>query len=101
MVIPEAKSKSVEVIPRTPIHTEITPGELITMPHGDLTVSEGKVVFWLKKVGDEVKQGETIVEVETDKTMMEIETPRDGKLVQILAQVGDVIKMGGNLGVVA
>jgi pyruvate/2-oxoglutarate dehydrogenase complex dihydrolipoamide acyltransferase (E2) component len=40
-------------------------------------------------------------EVETDKTVMEIETPRDGKLIQILAQVGDVVKMGGNLGVVA
>ncbi len=97
----EKTDAPVEAVPPAPANTEVLAGELITMPHGDLTVSEGKVVFWRKKVGDEVKQGETIAEVETDKTVLEIETPRDGKLVQILAQVGETVKMGGNLGVVA
>jgi 2-oxoisovalerate dehydrogenase E1 component len=101
IVPPEAEGKAAVVTEASPSNTEILPGELITMPHGDLTVSEGKVVFWLKKVGDEVKKGETIVEVETDKTVMEIETPRDGILVQIIAQVADVVKMGGNIGVVS
>jgi 2-oxoisovalerate dehydrogenase E1 component len=80
---------------------EIMPGELVTMPHGDLTVSEAKVVFWRKQIGDAVTKGEAIAEVETEKTVMEIEAPKDGKLVQILADVGTIVKMGGNLGVVS
>jgi 2-oxoisovalerate dehydrogenase E1 component len=88
-------------VPEAPANTEILAGELITMPHGDLTVSEAKVLAWLKQVGDPVRKGEAIAEVETDKAVMEIEAPRDGKLVQILAPVGEVVKMGGNLGVVS
>jgi 2-oxoisovalerate dehydrogenase E1 component len=88
-------------VPEAPANTEILAGELITMPHGDLTVSEAKVLAWLKQVGDPVRKGEAIAEVETDKAVMEIEAPRDGKLVQILAPVGEVVKMGANLGVVS
>ena len=76
------------------------PGEPITMPHGDLTVSEAKVIQWLKNQGDAVAKGEGIVVVETDKAAMEIESPKDGKLVQILTPVGRVVKMGETLGVV-
>ena len=76
------------------------PGEPINMPHGDLTVSEAIVVNWLKKVGDDVKQGEEIVEVETDKAVLMIEAPVAGKLAQIIAPVGRTVKMGGIMGVV-
>ena len=47
----------------------------ITMPFGDLTVSEGTVVAWLKAVGDAVKAGELVAEIETDKAVVEIEAP--------------------------
>lgn len=106
----EATNASVKTVPAAPANTEVPPapsdakilaGDLVTMPHGDLTVSEAKVVQWLKKLGDAVKKGEAIAEVETDKSVMEIEAPRDGKLVRILAPVGGIVKMGGNLAVVS
>jgi 2-oxoisovalerate dehydrogenase E1 component len=75
-------------------------GEPITMPHGDLTVDEGRVVRWRKAVGETVAKGETVVEVETDKAVVEIEAPASGTLAQILAPVEAVVKMGHRLGVI-
>ncbi|MER8810858.1 thiamine pyrophosphate-dependent enzyme [Mesorhizobium australicum] len=72
--------------------------EPITMPFGDLTVSEGTVVRWLKAVGDPVKEGELIAEIETDKAVVEIEAPISGTLVAIDQPVGAVVPMGGRIG---
>ncbi len=80
---------------------QVLPGEPVLMPHGDLTVSEATVVKWLKSEGDEVIAGEGLLEVETDKAVMEIEAPGNGRLIQVLAPVGTVVKMGETLGVVA
>ena len=73
-------------------------GEPITMPFGDLTVSEGKLVKWLKAVGDAVKAGEVVAEIETDKAVVEIEAPVDGILTAIEQPVGAVVPMGGRIG---
>ncbi|WP_245437751.1 MULTISPECIES: thiamine pyrophosphate-dependent enzyme [unclassified Mesorhizobium] len=72
--------------------------EPITMPFGDLTVSEGTVVKWLKTVGDQVKEGELIAEIETDKAVVEIEAPASGTLNAIDQPVGAVVPMGGRIG---
>ena len=72
--------------------------EPITMPFGDLTVSEGKVVKWLKAVGDAVKEGEVVAEIETDKAVVEIEAPVAGTLGAIEQPVGAVVPMGGRIG---
>ena len=72
--------------------------EPITMPFGDLTVSEGTVVKWLKAVGDPVKEGELIAEIETDKAVVEIEAPVSGTLSAIDQPVGAVVPMGGRIG---
>jgi 2-oxoisovalerate dehydrogenase E1 component len=72
--------------------------EPVTMPFGNLTVSEGKVVKWLKAVGDPVSQGELIAEIETDKAVVEIEAPVGGTLVAIDQPVGAVVSMGGRIG---
>ena len=72
--------------------------EPVTMPFGDLTVSEGTVVKWLKAVGDAVKQGELIAEIETDKAVVEIEAPVSGTLSAIDQPVGAVVPMGGRIG---
>ena len=122
VAVAEVTTASTEALPPAPANTEVPPapadsarangngaaapkqtvaGELVTMPHGDLTVSEAKVVRWIKQVGDAVKKGEAIAEVETDKAVMEIEAPRDGRLGEILAHEGDIVKMGGALGVVS
>jgi 2-oxoisovalerate dehydrogenase E1 component len=75
-------------------------GEPITMPFGDLTVSEGKVVRWAKAPGDAVKAGELVAEIETDKAVVEIEAPIDGRLGPIEQDVGAVVPMGGRIGAV-
>jgi 2-oxoisovalerate dehydrogenase E1 component len=75
-------------------------GEPITMPFGDLTVSEGRIVRWVKAEGDPVEAGELVAEVETDKAVVEIEAPIAGVLAQIVQPVGAVVKMGGRIGVV-
>jgi 2-oxoisovalerate dehydrogenase E1 component len=68
------------------------------MPFGDLTVSEGKIVRWVKPVGARFSQGELIAEVETDKAVVEIEAPCAGVLAVIEQPTGAVVKMGERIG---
>jgi 2-oxoisovalerate dehydrogenase E1 component len=75
-------------------------GEPITMPFGDLTVSEGKIVRWLKNEGEKVAAGELIAEIETDKAVVEIEAPMAGRLARIEQAVGAVVPMGGRIGLI-
>ena len=70
------------------------------MPSLGETVDEGKVVKWLKKVGDEIKEGDILCEVETDKTAAEIPSTVNGKLTAIIAQEGDTIPVGGKIATV-
>jgi 2-oxoisovalerate dehydrogenase E1 component len=74
-------------------------GEPITMPFGDLTVSEGTIIRWAKAEGEAVKAGELVAEIETDKAVVEIEAPSAGKLT-IEQAVGTVVPMGGRIGAV-
>ena len=55
----------------------------IQMPQLGETVTEGTISKWHKKVGETVKSGEILFEIETDKTSMEIPATADGKLSQI------------------
>jgi 2-oxoisovalerate dehydrogenase E1 component len=98
---PEATSR-VAPAPRSPPALTEPPidGEPITMPFGDLTVSEGKIVRWAKKEGEGVKAGELVAEIETDKAVVEIEAPVAGVLARIEEPEGAVVKMGGRIGVV-
>ena len=72
----------------------------IIMPSLGETVDEGKVVKLLKKVGDEIKEGDILCEVETDKTAAEIPSTVNGKLTEIIAQEGDTIPVGGKIATV-
>src|SRR6476660_240977 len=60
----------------------------ILMPALSPTVEEGKLTRWLKKVGEKVKAGDVIAEIETDKATMEIEAADDGTLSKILVPDG-------------
>lgn len=64
------------------------------MPRLDPVMEEGKIVEWVKKEGDDVKEGETIAVVEGEKTTFEVESPYSGKLTKILRDVGEVVKVG-------
>jgi 2-oxoisovalerate dehydrogenase E1 component len=61
----------------------------VVVPNMDLTITEVTIVKWLKRVGERVKSGEALAEVETDKAVSEIESPADGELVEILVKAGE------------
>ncbi|MDR3520172.1 MAG: pyruvate dehydrogenase complex E1 component subunit beta [Acidocella sp.] len=60
----------------------------ILMPALSPTMTEGKLSKWLKKVGDDVKSGDVIAEIETDKATMEVEAVDEGKILSILVEEG-------------
>jgi pyruvate dehydrogenase E1 component beta subunit len=60
----------------------------ILMPALSPTMTEGKLARWLKKVGEEVKAGDVVAEIETDKATMEVEAVDEGKLARILVDEG-------------
>ncbi len=62
--------------------------EIIKMPRLSDTMEEGTVSTWLKKVGDEVKEGDIIAEIETDKATMEFESFHEGTLLHIGVEEG-------------
>ncbi|MEI6386445.1 MAG: dihydrolipoamide acetyltransferase family protein [Spirochaetota bacterium] len=61
----------------------------VIMPKAGMAMEEGVLVAWLKKVGDEVKSGEAIAEIETDKAIMDLEAELDGTLIAIVRQAGE------------
>jgi pyruvate dehydrogenase E2 component (dihydrolipoamide acetyltransferase) len=66
----------------------------VVMPALEMAQETGKLVSWKKHDGDAVKKGDIIVEVETDKAVVEIEAQADGTLGGISAQAGDVVPVG-------
>ncbi len=66
----------------------------VVMPALELTQETGKLVSWRKKDGERVSKGEPLVEIETDKAVVEVEATADGILAGILATEGDVIPVG-------
>jgi pyruvate/2-oxoglutarate dehydrogenase complex dihydrolipoamide acyltransferase (E2) component len=60
----------------------------ILMPALSPTMTEGKLAKWLKGVGDDVRAGDVIAEIETDKATMEVEAVDEGKLARILIDEG-------------
>jgi pyruvate dehydrogenase E2 component (dihydrolipoamide acetyltransferase) len=64
------------------------------MPALEMAQETGKLISWLKKEGQEVTNGEPLLEVETDKAVMEVEAPGDGILAGIKVQEGDVVPVG-------
>ena len=64
------------------------------MPALEMAQETGKLISWLKKEGQEVAKGEPLLEVETDKAVMEVEAPGDGILAGIKVQEGDVVPVG-------
>ena len=61
---------------------------VITMPRLSDTMTEGTVATWLKKVGDTIKEGDILAEIETDKATMEFESFNSGVLLHIGIQEG-------------
>jgi pyruvate/2-oxoglutarate dehydrogenase complex dihydrolipoamide acyltransferase (E2) component len=63
----------------------------IRMPQMGLTITEGVVGPWQKQVGDQVKAGEVLVNVESDKLTNDIESEAEGTILAIYAHAGDTV----------
>ena len=78
--------------------------EVILMPRLSDTMTEGVIAAWHKKVGDKVKKGELLAEIETDKATMELESYKDGTLLHLGGDKGakihvdDLLAVLGNPG---
>jgi pyruvate dehydrogenase E2 component (dihydrolipoamide acetyltransferase) len=91
---PDSKPKAEKV------DTSSINATLITMPKMSDTMMEGTISTWLKKVGDVIKSGEIIAEVETDKATMELESYEDGTLLYIGVEAGDSVPVDGVIAVI-
>lgn len=74
--------------------------EVILMPRLSDTMTEGVIADWHKKVGDMVKKGDILADIETDKATMELESYKEGKLLFIGAQKGEKIAVNDLLAVI-
>jgi len=70
------------------------------MPMLGEVMEEGLIVNWLKQEGDTVERGENILEVETDKATMEVESTASGVLKQILVPAGETVPVNTTLAVI-
>ena len=74
--------------------------EVINMPRLSDTMEEGTVATWLKKVGDAVKEGDILAEIETDKATMEFESFYEGTLLHIGIKEGETAKVDSLLAII-
>ncbi|PSJ65346.1 dihydrolipoamide acetyltransferase family protein [Kumtagia ephedrae] len=72
----------------------------VLMPQLGETVAEGKILTWFKSEGAEVREGDNLFEIETDKVTMEVQSTAAGKLSSIRVQAGEVAKVGAVVAVI-
>jgi pyruvate dehydrogenase E2 component (dihydrolipoamide acetyltransferase) len=70
----------------------------LVMPALEMAQDTGTLIRWLKREGETVAKGEPVMEIETDKTTTEVESPAEGVLGGILAKEGDVVPVGRTIG---
>src|SRR5437899_2899944 len=66
----------------------------VVMPALEMAQETGKLLAWRKKEGESVRKGEPLLEIETDKAVVEVEAPGDGILAGMTADVGAVVPVG-------
>ncbi|MCO5185805.1 MAG: 2-oxo acid dehydrogenase subunit E2 [Anaerolineae bacterium] len=74
--------------------------EFIKMPTLGFDMEEGTLGVWLKDVGDEVKKGDVLAEIESDKVTQELQARHDGILLARIGEPGDALLVGANLGII-
>src|SRR5579864_5088975 len=74
--------------------------EVVKMPKMSDTMTEGVLAKWHKKVGDKVKSGDVLAEIETDKATMDFESYQDGTLLYIGVEEGKAVPVDAVIGVI-
>lgn len=72
----------------------------IILPKLDEEIEESSIIFWHKQEGDEIKKGDVLVEVQTEKAVSEIEAKEEGILKEIIVKRGEVAKAGDKIGII-
>jgi pyruvate dehydrogenase E2 component (dihydrolipoamide acetyltransferase) len=72
----------------------------IVMPKSGVTMEEGTVVEWHYEVGSAVEKGEILLTIETDKSVLDVESPGSGILDQILVSEGETVAVGTPIGMI-
>jgi pyruvate dehydrogenase E2 component (dihydrolipoamide acetyltransferase) len=72
----------------------------VTMPKFGETMEEGTIVEWKKEVGDAVAEGEVLVDVETDKSILEVESFVSGTLLKILVETGQTVPVNTPIAII-
>src|SRR4051794_624192 len=88
---PAAPAPPSEAPAEAPAEAEIID---ITTPAGGESVTEGTILEWAVKVGEAVEDGQTVVEISTDKVDMELPAPAGGTITEILAEEGETVTVG-------
>lgn len=96
----EASEKPAAPAKEEKIDTSDVNASIIKMPKMSDTMEEGTIATWLKKVGDDIKSGDILAEVETDKATMELEAYEDGTLLYIGAKDGEAVPVDGVIAVI-
>jgi len=66
----------------------------VRMPQLGQTMSEGTILKWLRREGETLRRSEPLVEVETDKVVMVVESPEEGRLLKILRAENETVPVG-------
>ena len=91
---------AVAVAPAEAINTSGIKAEVVLMPKMSDTMTDGVIASWHKKVGDAVKSGELLAEIETDKATMEYESYNTGTLLYIGAKEKEAVAVNGVLAII-
>jgi pyruvate dehydrogenase E2 component (dihydrolipoamide acetyltransferase) len=94
------KVETATAVAEAAIHTSGIKAEIVLMPKMSDTMNEGVIAAWHKKVGDSVKTGELLAEVETDKATMEYESYNNGTLLYIGAKEKEAVAVNGVLAII-
>ncbi len=89
-----------EAAPAAVVDTTGIKAEIALMPKMSDTMTEGVIAAWHKKVGDQVKSGELLAEIETDKATMDYESYNTGTLLYIGANAKEAVKINGVLAII-
>jgi len=65
----------------------------VLLPQSGMGMQDAEIISWFKSIGDEISEGEILVEVEAAKVTVEIPSPVSGKVVDILAQEGETVEV--------
>lgn len=97
---PKEESKKTETATPEKVDTSGIKAKIVQMPKMSDTMTEGVIAAWHKKVGDSVKSGELMAEIETDKATMEYESYDSGTVLYIGAEKGQAVAVDGVLAIV-